>query len=86
MVLLSLVLLVMVVLCGVCRVIHWSGEYNADGVMMYYNRDGETEDLLLPGPLKRPLTFMVSVYCFLKWTAFSPLLGVDFFFFFLVTP
>ncbi|KAG0725112.1 A disintegrin and metalloproteinase with thrombospondin motifs 7 [Chionoecetes opilio] len=47
-----------VVVC-VCRVIHWSGEYYADGVMIYYNRDGETEDLLLPGPLKRPLTFML---------------------------
>ncbi|MPC33098.1 A disintegrin and metalloproteinase with thrombospondin motifs 7 [Portunus trituberculatus] len=28
--------------------------------MMYYDRDGETESLLLPGPLKTPLTFMVS--------------------------
>ncbi|XP_063874225.1 A disintegrin and metalloproteinase with thrombospondin motifs 7-like isoform X1 [Scylla paramamosain] len=40
-------------------VIHWSGEYSANGIMMYYDRDGETESLLLPGPLKTPLTFML---------------------------
>lgn len=53
---------VLKVLCrvSVYRVIHWSGEFSANGVMMYYNREGETENLLLPGPLKRPLTFMVS--------------------------
>nr|XP_053646976.1 A disintegrin and metalloproteinase with thrombospondin motifs 7-like [Cherax quadricarinatus] len=41
------------------RIIQWSGEYSADGTMMYYTRDGEAEELFLPGPVKRPLTLML---------------------------
>ena len=42
------------------RIIKWSGEYSAHGTMMYYKRQGETEELFLPGPLKVPLELMVS--------------------------
>ncbi|XP_068201484.1 A disintegrin and metalloproteinase with thrombospondin motifs 6-like [Palaemon carinicauda] len=37
-------------------IIQWSGEYHAEGDMMYYSREGETEELYLPGPLRRPLS------------------------------
>ncbi|KAB7499665.1 A disintegrin and metalloproteinase with thrombospondin motifs 7 [Armadillidium nasatum] len=40
-------------------IIQWSGEYNADGVMMYYKRENDTETLFLPGPVVKPLTLML---------------------------
>lgn len=43
------------------RIIQWSGEYSASGVMMYYKRENETETLFFPGPLKKPLTLMVRL-------------------------
>ncbi|XP_042884223.1 A disintegrin and metalloproteinase with thrombospondin motifs 7-like [Penaeus japonicus] len=39
--------------------IKWSGEYYYEGTMVYYNREGETEELFLPGPLKIPLTLLL---------------------------
>lgn len=39
--------------------IKWSGEYFYEGTMVYYNREGETEELFLPGPLKIPLTLLL---------------------------
>ena len=42
------------------RIIQWSGEYYAGGAIMYYTREGETEELFMPGPLTRPLTLLVG--------------------------
>ncbi|XP_076069454.1 ADAM metallopeptidase with thrombospondin type 1 motif B [Oratosquilla oratoria] len=39
--------------------IQWSGEYSAHGLMMYYRRTDETEQLFMPGPIKTSIAFML---------------------------
>ena len=39
--------------------IQWSGDYEAAGTIIHYERDGNKERVESPGPIKEPLHIMV---------------------------
>ena len=42
--------------------IQWSGDYDAAGTVVHYERTGNKESFFAPGPLKEPLYIMVSIH------------------------
>ena len=43
------------------RTVQWTGEYRAGVTLIYYRRDGEHEELHIPGPSLEDLRFLVFV-------------------------
>ena len=41
------------------RTVSWTGEYRAGVVLIYYRREGEHEELHIPGPTLEDLRFLV---------------------------
>lgn len=44
------------------RTVQWSGEYRAGFTLIYYRREGELEEVHIPGPSLEDLRFLVSLY------------------------
>ena len=42
------------------RTVQWSGEYRAGLTLIYYRREGELEEIHIPGPSMEDLRFLVS--------------------------
>lgn len=43
------------------RTVQWSGEYRAGFTLIYYRREGELEEVHIPGPSVEDLRFLVSL-------------------------
>ena len=49
------------------RTVQWSGEYRAGFTLIYYRREGELEEVHIPGPSLEDLRFLVSLFIFLSF-------------------
>jgi len=47
--------------------VQWTGEYRAGVTLIYYRRDGEHEEMHIPGPSLEDLRFLVIAYINFKW-------------------
>lgn len=53
-------------------VIQWSGDFEAGGTIIHYQRDGNKESFNAAGPLKEPLHIMVKIIIYDYFIFFRP--------------
>lgn len=52
--------MVLINFCSI-RTVQWTGEYRAGITLIYYRREGELDEIHIPGPSLEDLRFLVSI-------------------------